>query len=111
MYFRIDVEKLLEKFKSIWTKTEGLKKQLNALPVYDDRYIKITKRTYGDKVHTNFCGLNVPENHIECKSFTVIRIDSLLVHKKYYLQLYLDDFPNKQMADDLDENLSEYQIL
>ena len=26
MYFRIDVEKLLEKFKSIWTKTEGLKK-------------------------------------------------------------------------------------
>ena len=53
----------------------------------------------------------MPENHIECKSFTVIRIDSLLVHKKYYLQLYLDDFPNKQMADDLDENLSEYQIL
>ena len=33
-------------------------------------------------MHTNFCGLNVPEDHIECKSSTVICIDSLLVHKK-----------------------------
>ena len=33
---------------------------LNFLPVYDDRYIKIKIRTYGDKVYTNFRGLNVP---------------------------------------------------
>ena len=31
---------------------------LNFLPVYDDRYIKIKIRTYGDKVYTNFRGLN-----------------------------------------------------
>ena len=38
------------------------------LPVYDDRYIK-TKRLNGDKVYTNFRGLNLPENDIECKTF------------------------------------------
>ena len=73
MSFCIDDEKLLEKYKTIWTKIENLKKiELNALPVYDDRYIKTKIRTYGDKVYTNFRGLNVPEDDIECHFFTVI---------------------------------------
>ena len=39
--FRIDDEKLLEKYKPIWSRIENLKNiALNALPVYDDRYIK-----------------------------------------------------------------------
>ena len=76
--FRIDGKKLLEKYKAIWTKIENLKNiKLNALPAYDDKYIKTTIRTFGDKVYTNFRGLNLPE-HLECESFTVISIDSLL---------------------------------
>ena len=51
---------------------------MNALPVYNDSYIKIKIRTYGDKVFTNFRCLNVPEDGIECKLFTAISIDSLL---------------------------------
>ena len=40
MSFHIDDEKLLEKYKAIWTKIEDLKNtKLNALPVYGDRYI------------------------------------------------------------------------
>ena len=36
----IDHEKLLEKYKIIWTKTEDLKNiELNAFQVYDDKYI------------------------------------------------------------------------
>ena len=91
-YFRLEDEKLLEKYKAIWTKIEDLKKfELNALPIYDDRYIKIKIRTYDDKVYTNFRGLNVSENDLECKSFTVISIDSLLGYEnKYYLQVYLE---------------------
>ena len=46
MSFHIDDEKLLEKYKVIWTNTE-----LNALPVFDDRYIKTKIRTYGSKVY------------------------------------------------------------
>ena len=69
----------------IWTKIEDLKDvELNALPVYDDRYIKTKIRTYSDKVYTNFCGLNVPENDIKCESFIVISIDSLLVYENKY---------------------------
>ena len=40
MSFRIEDEKLLEKYKAIWTKIEDLKNiELNTLPVYDGRYI------------------------------------------------------------------------
>ena len=63
MLFRIDCEKLLGKYKAIWTKIEDFKNiELNALPVYDDRYIKTKTRTYDDKVYTNFRGLNAPED-------------------------------------------------
>ena len=43
--------------------------ELNSLPVYDDKYIKTKIRTYGDKVCTNFHGLNVPENEKKKKIF------------------------------------------
>ena len=60
MSFCIDDEKLLEKYKAIWTKIEDLKiTKLDALPVYDNRYIKIKIRTNGDQVYTNFHDLNV----------------------------------------------------
>ena len=32
------------------------------------KYIKTKIRTYGDRVYTNFCGLNVPEDDVECES-------------------------------------------
>ena len=36
--FHIDDEKLLEKYKTIWTKIKDLKNiELNVLPVFDDR--------------------------------------------------------------------------
>ena len=113
MSFHIDDEKLLEKYKTTWIKIENLKNiELNALPVSDDRYIKTKIRAFGDKVCTNFRGLNVAEDDRECESFTVISIDSLLVREnKYYLQVYLNNcaykIVNKQMADYLDENVFE----
>ena len=82
MSLSIDNEKLLKKYKAIWTKME----KLNTLPVYDHRCIKTTIKTFDDKVYTNFRGLNVSEADIKCESFTVISIDYLLVYdKKYYL--------------------------
>ena len=48
MSFRVDDQKLLENYKAIWTKIEDLKSiELNALLVYDNRYIKTTIKTYG----------------------------------------------------------------
>ena len=55
MSYHINDEKLLKKYKAIWTKIEELKNiELNALPVYDDGCIKSKIRTYDDKVYTNF---------------------------------------------------------
>ena len=111
--FRIDDEKLSEKYKAIWTKIEDLKNmELNALPVFGDRYIKTITRTCRDKVYTNFRGLNVSEDDIECESFTVISIDSLHVYEnKCYLQVCLDNcapkIANKKMTDYLDDDLFE----
>ena len=93
MSFPIDDMKLLEKYKAIWTKIEDLKNvKLNALPVYDDRHIETKIRTYDDKVYTNFRGLNMPEDDLECESLTVISTDSLLAYEnKYDSQVYLDN--------------------
>ena len=50
-------------------------------------------RAHGDKVYTNFRGLNVSEDDVECASFTAISIDYLLIYEnKYYLQVYLDNY-------------------
>ena len=57
------------------------KTKLNVLLVFDDRYINAKIKTYGDQVYTIFRGLNVPEDDIECESFTVISIDSLLLYE------------------------------
>ena len=83
---------------------------MNALPVYDGKYIETKIRTYGDKIQTYFYDLNVPEDDIECECFTVISIHSLLVYdKKDYLQVYLGNcaykIVNKQMTNYLVENL------
>ena len=84
------------------------KSKLDALPVFDDKYIKTKIRTCG-RVYTNFLGLNVLEDGVECEYFTVIFIDSLLVYdSKYYLRVYLDNsaykIVNTQMIDYLDDN-------
>ena len=110
MSFCIDNEELLEKYKTTWTKIEDSKNiELNASPVCDNRYIKTEIRTCGDKVYTNFLGLNVPEDDIEYEYFTFISLDFLLVSKnRYYLQVYLDscayEIIDKQMINYLDDN-------
>ena len=111
MPFRIDDNKLLVKYKTIWAKIEDLKNiELNALPVYEGRFIKTIIRTYGDKVYTNVCGFNVPEDGVECESFTVVSIGSWFFYENP-MCCYLDNCAYKilgiQMTDYLDENLFE----
>ena len=54
MSFCIDNDKLWERCKTVCTRIKNLKDiKLNALPVYDDKYIKNQVRTYGDKIYTN----------------------------------------------------------
>ena len=55
MSFYKNYGKLLEKYKTIWTKIEVLKKtELNPLPVYDQRYWKTKIRAYNYKFTLTF---------------------------------------------------------
>ena len=92
MSLYLDDDKLLEKYKTIWTKIEDPKNiELEALPVYDGRYIKTKQKMHGSEVYTTFSRLNVSKDNAECEYFTVISIHSLLVYdNKYYQQIYLD---------------------
>ena len=93
MSLHADDDNLLEKYQITWTKIEDLKNiELNALPVYDHRYIETKIKTYSDKFCTNFRGLNVPEDGVRCESFTVISVDSLPAYNsKFYLPVYLNN--------------------
>ena len=53
MSLRINEETLLETYETIWTNWRPAKYELNALPVYVDRFKKTKIRTY-DKVFSNF---------------------------------------------------------
>ena len=75
--FRVDDDKPLIEYKTIWTKIKDLKNiELNSLPVYDAKLIKYKIRTCGDKFYTNFCSLNVPEDGSKGQSFTILSIDT-----------------------------------
>ena len=73
---RLDNNKLLEKYKTIWTKTEVLKIiELNALQIQGGRYIESKIRRDGDKVYTNIHSLDMPHDGLECESVTIASID------------------------------------
>ena len=86
MSLSIGDEKLLEKYKVVWTKIGDLKSiYLNALPIYYDRSIKTKIRTYNDKVFTNLRDFHMLEIDIKCDSFIVTCIDPLLVFENQIL--------------------------
>ena len=73
MSLSIDDDNLLQKYQTISTTIKDLRNiEYDALPIYDDRYLKTKITAYDEKVYTNFCGLNVSEEDVECESFTLI---------------------------------------
>ena len=68
--------------------------ELNALPLYNDKYVKTKIRGYGDKAYANFLGLNILEDGVKGESFTIISYNYFFAYQnKYYLQVYLDKSP------------------
>lgn len=55
------------------------------LPNHNDKYIRTKIRTQDKKVYTNFHGLAVSEDGVECEYYAIISINFLLVYEnKYY---------------------------
>ena len=100
-------------YKIIWAKIEDLKNiELDALQVYNDRYIKTKIRTYGDKVYNNFGCFNVPED-VECvlESLLLILYIFMKLNTTYKLVVrhtkFLYEIVDKQLIVSLDGNLFE----
>ena len=111
MSFRIDDENLFENIKLFRLKNI----ELNDIPVSDGRYIKTKIRTYGDKVYTNFHGLNVSE---DVRSVNLLQSFLLILYwytKPNITCKYLDicayKTASKQMKDYLGDNFFEDLIL
>ena len=50
------------------------------------------KKSYGDKVNTNFQGKKIPKENASYKCFLLIMLDSVIrVSKKYYSQTLLEE--------------------
>ena len=102
---------LVENYKSICTMIEELQHvELNALPVYDDKYMKAKIRTYDNNIYTNFASLHVAKDGVECACFTIFSIDFLIDYEnKYYFEVYLNEFiyeiVDEQTINYLDDNL------
>ena len=72
MSFHTDYDKLLNNYKTIWTKIEDIKNiELNALSVYDVGMKKVKICVYRYKFYASFCGLNLSKDGLECTSFTI----------------------------------------
>ena len=109
IFLHIDDEKLLEKYKTIWTKIEELKKHWIGCftCLWSYIYIKPKKKACSDIVYTNFGGLNVLEDSVKYESFTIIYIDPLLVYQNKYLDDCAHKIVNTQMVDYFGDNLFE----
>ena len=73
----------------MWTKSEVFKNiKLNAISVYDGRYIKIKIRAYGHKVYTNFLGLNFHIIFYSLFYWFFIYLRKLILSASIFKQMY-----------------------
>ena len=90
MYFLIEDDDLLEKHNTIQDKVSAyIEKEFYSELVYNKKYLKVKKKSYGGKV-IDFYNNKIPKvnpNHI---CLVVIKINSALKNdKNYYLQAFL----------------------
>ena len=93
--FKVNDDRLLEKYTKIWGKVSILMNiEFDSEPVYgdNDKYIKAKIKSYGDKVNTNFQGKKILKENVSYKCLSLIMLDSVIrVSKKYYPQTLLEE--------------------
>ena len=94
MSFKVIDNKLLKRNIIIWKKVSNLMDiKSDSEPVYgnNDKCIGRKTKRYGDKVHTNFKGKEIPKLNTSCNCLSLIMLDSVIkVNKTYYPQTLLE---------------------
>ena len=92
---KISNKQLLKKYNQIWKIVEKLLKiKFDSKPVYgdNDKYIKTKTKIYDGSLNTNFRGKKIPKEKAQCKSLSIIMLDSVFkAKKKYYPQTILEE--------------------
>ena len=74
MYFFIEVDELLETYNGISNRvSNSIKRELDCKPIYNEKFLKIKIRSYGDKT-TDFHNKEVPK---VCSNYTSLAVISL----------------------------------
>ena len=119
MSFKISNKQLLKKYNKIWKKFKRLLNiKFDSESVYGDnsKYTKTKIKTYGSSVTTNFQGKYMPKEKAQCKSLSIIIVDSVVkAKKKHYPQTFLEEckYELKKIKmenlidDDLEKSLSD----
>ena len=95
MSFKATDKRLLKTYTKIWTKVSNLLDiKFDSEPASgdNDNYIKTKRKTYGDKVNTNFQGKKVPKENASYKCWSLVMLDFVIkASKKYYPQELVEE--------------------
>ena len=95
MPFKVNDNKLLKNYNTIWEKIINLMNiELDSEPIYgdNDKYIKTKIKSYGDKINTNFQGKKIRKGNASYKCLSLIMLGSVIrANKKYYPQKLLEE--------------------
>ena len=80
-----------------------IKEEFYSEPVYYQRYLKVKRKSYNEKINTNFCNNKIPKEGSQFICLSVILIDSVFRSgKNYYPQVFSEEckyiFKEKKIA-------------
>ena len=92
MYFLIEENDLLGKYKTIWDKSsDDINKEYYSEPVWNKKILKTKIKSYGDEV-PDFYNKQIPKMDSNYTCFIVISLDSAFQKdENYYLQVFLKE--------------------
>ena len=92
MSFFIKYDKLSENYNDIW---EKIKKEFDSEPVYNEKYIRPTIKSFNGKINKNVCNNKIPKEVSQFICLSVSLIGSVFrISKNYYPQVFLEKCKN-----------------
>ena len=93
MSFLTKDDELLKKYNNIWKKVKNtIDKEFGSDPVYNEKYLKATIKSYNGKINTNFHNNKITKEGSQCICLSVILIDSAFTTgSNYYFQVFLEE--------------------
>ena len=114
MSFSIEDEKLLKAYNKVWNRiSDIMQKRFNSKPVYNEKYSKSERKTYGEKIQILTIE-GVPKTGSHCACLLVILIDCIVkMGRNYYPQAFFEKYKysvkekniNKFINDELEFSL------